>query len=48
MIIVTFIAVLELWKWRRIEVRQDELLGPIILERGERWSEEGQEEVEDY
>lgn len=47
-IIVTFIAVLELWKWRRIEVTQEDLLGPIILSRGERWSEETQEEVEEY
>ena len=50
-IIVTFIAVLELWKWRRIEVRQEDLLGPITLERGERWNEalqqELQEEIED-
>jgi segregation and condensation protein A len=49
-IIVTFLAVLELWKWQRINVRQEELWGPIILERGERWNEEtGQvEELEDY
>jgi segregation and condensation protein A len=46
-IIVTFLAVLELWKWQRIDVRQEELLGPIILERGERWDEELQEEIED-
>ncbi len=46
-IIVTFLAVLELWKWQRIDVRQEELLGPIILERGERWAEELQEEIED-
>jgi segregation and condensation protein A len=46
-IIVTFLAVLELWKWQRIDVRQEELLGPIILERGERWNEELQEEIED-
>ncbi len=46
-IIVTFLAVLELWKWQRIEVRQDDLLGPIILERGERWNEDIQEEIED-
>lgn len=47
-IIVTFIAVLELWKWERIDVRQDELMGPIVLERGARWSEEWQEMVEDW
>lgn len=46
-IIVTFLAVLELWKWQRIDVRQEELLGPIILERGERWDEELREEIED-
>jgi segregation and condensation protein A len=46
-IIVTFIAVLELWKWERINVWQDELMGPIILERGERWAEEWQEMVDD-
>lgn len=39
-IIVTFLAVLELWKWRRIDVEQEELLGPIVLVRGERWSDQ--------
>ncbi len=39
-IIVTFIAVLELWKWQRIGVQQAELMGPILLSRGERWSDE--------
>jgi len=38
-IIVTFLAVLELWKWERINVLQDELMGPIVLERGEKWAE---------
>lgn len=38
-IIVTFLAVLELWKHARITVTQTELFGPIILERGERWEE---------
>jgi len=46
-IIVTFLAVLELWKWQRINVRQGELLGPIMLERGERWGDDGQETMED-
>src|SRR2546423_9678539 len=46
-IIVTFLAVLELWKWQRISVLQEEMLSPIILERGERWNEEIQEEIED-
>jgi len=36
-IVVTFLAVLELWKCERINVQQDALLGPIVLERGERW-----------
>jgi segregation and condensation protein A len=39
-IIVTFLAVLELWKQERIIVRQDTLLGPIVLERGSRWTEQ--------
>ncbi|MDQ6662724.1 MAG: segregation/condensation protein A [Chloroflexota bacterium] len=39
-IIVTFLAVLEMWKYGRIDVRQETLLGPIVLERGERWMEE--------
>ena len=38
-IVVTFLAVLELWKWERIEVAQETLLGPILLRRGERWSD---------
>lgn len=45
-IIVTFLAVLELWKWQRINVRQSELLGPIMLERGERWGDAGQETMD--
>ena len=46
-IIVTFLAVLELWKWQRINVTQADPLGPIALERGTHWDEEGQEEIED-
>jgi len=46
-IVVTFIAVLELWKWERIDVRQQGLLGPILLERGARWAEASVEEVEE-
>lgn len=46
-IIVTFLAVLELWKWERITVTQDTLLGPILLERGSRWAEEGHEQVDE-
>ncbi len=41
-IIVTFLAVLELWKRERICVKQTTLFNPILLERGERWSETGQ------
>ncbi|HEU5383291.1 MAG TPA: segregation/condensation protein A [Ktedonobacteraceae bacterium] len=37
--IVTFLAVLELWKHARIVVTQSELFGPILLERGEQWDE---------
>src|SRR5439155_15873941 len=39
-IIVTFLAILELWKRERIVVKQETLLGPIMLERGVRWEEE--------
>jgi segregation and condensation protein A len=46
-IVVTFIAVLELWKWDRINVLQQELLGPIVLERGPRWDEASVEEAEE-
>ncbi|MBE3561075.1 MAG: segregation/condensation protein A [Ktedonobacteraceae bacterium] len=41
-IIVTFIALLELWKWERISVKQEALMGPITLERGPRWSQDDQ------
>jgi len=46
-IIVTFIAVLEMWKWRRINIYQDDIFGPITLERGDLWSEAGRETLED-
>lgn len=39
-IIVTFLAILELWKHARIAVTQDVLFAPIALERGEQWSED--------
>ncbi|HTI15279.1 MAG TPA: ScpA family protein [Dictyobacter sp.] len=39
-IVVTFIAVLELWKWERINVTQEDALGSILLERGARWNNE--------
>ena len=38
-IIVTFLAVLELWKHARIVVTQLDLFEPILLERGESWDE---------
>ena len=41
-IIVTFLAVLELWKRERIHVSQTSLFNPILLERGARWSENEQ------
>ncbi|GCE10396.1 segregation and condensation protein A [Tengunoibacter tsumagoiensis] len=43
-IIVTFIAVLEMWKWQRIEVSQEDPMGPLMLERGPLWNETGLEE----
>lgn len=46
-IVVTFIAVLEMWKWRRINIYQDDLFGPITLERGELWAEVGREALEE-
>ncbi|HJT55488.1 MAG TPA: segregation/condensation protein A [Ktedonobacteraceae bacterium] len=46
-IIVTFLAVLEMWKRARIAVRQDGLFDAIVLERGERWGEEGDEEIDE-
>ncbi len=47
-IVVTFLAVLEMWKHARITVKQETLLGPILLERGERWDVEIKpEEIED-
>jgi segregation and condensation protein A len=33
-IAVTFLAVLELLKWRRIEVLQEQLFGEIVIQRG--------------
>jgi segregation and condensation protein A len=41
-IIVTFLAILELWKREGICVTQTHLFNPILLERGERWSEHEQ------
>jgi segregation and condensation protein A len=45
--VVTFLAVLELWKYARITVTQQELFGPILLERGEMWHERDMV-IEDY
>src|SRR6266566_6563502 len=48
-IIVTFLAVLELWRRECIHVKQTTLFSPIHLERGERWIEDvhvSEEEVE--
>jgi segregation and condensation protein A len=46
-IIVTFLAVLELWKHTRITVTQNSLFSSILLERGERWEENDQIFVEE-
>jgi segregation and condensation protein A len=46
-IIVTFLAVLELWKHARISVAQTSLFSPITLERGELWEHNGEISVED-
>ena len=46
-IVVTFMAVLELWKWERINVTQNTLFGPIMLERGEHWSEQDHMNLEE-
>ena len=47
-VVVTFLAVLEMWKHARIAVTQETLLGPILLERGEHWHVELKpEEIED-
>src|SRR5438309_1195960 len=43
-IIVTFLAVLEMWKRERIAVKQETLMGPIILERGTGWEEDIKED----
>ena len=43
-IIVTFLAVLEMWKRERIAVKQETLMGPIILERGTGWEKDLKED----
>jgi chromatin segregation and condensation protein Rec8/ScpA/Scc1 (kleisin family) len=45
-IVVSFLAVLELIKLRRITARQDELFGDIELLPGENWRGDSQEESE--
>ena len=45
-IVVTFLAVLDLWKHERIAVTQETLLGPILLARGPRWDGTAQESDE--
>ncbi|RAQ96927.1 segregation and condensation protein A [Thermogemmatispora tikiterensis] len=45
-IVVTFLAMLDLWKHERISVRQETLFGPILLERGPRWQENETEQEE--
>src|SRR6266568_3560934 len=43
-IIVTFLAVLEMWKRERIAVKQEMLMGPIVLERGIGWEKDIKED----
>lgn len=47
-IVVTFLAVLEMWKHARIAVTQSALFGPIMLERGERWAEDAPVVTDEY
>jgi segregation and condensation protein A len=42
-VVVTFLAILELWHRRRILVEQEQLFGPITIVPGPRW---GQSDVE--
>ena len=43
-VIVTFLAILEMWKRERIVVTQDRLFGSICLQHGPRWFETGQDD----
>lgn len=43
-VIVTFLAILEMWKRERIVVTQDRLFGSICLQHGPRWFEAGQDD----
>lgn len=45
-IVVSFIAILELIKQRRVSVEQDSLFGEIALSRGENWSEDQEVDFE--
>ncbi len=47
-IIVTFLAILELWKHARIAVAQDTLFSPIALERGDKWGDKDEIEGEGW
>jgi len=46
-VIVTFLAVLEMWKRERITVTQDSLFGPICLQRGPCWFAIGQDDEQE-
>jgi segregation and condensation protein A len=46
-VIVTFLAVLEMWKRERLIVRQESQFGSIYLERGPHWHESGQNDVQE-
>ncbi len=45
-IVVSFIAILELIKQRRVFVEQESLFGEIVLSRGENWSEDQEVDFE--
>jgi segregation and condensation protein A len=47
-IIVTFLAILDMWKHERIVVRQDSLFGMIYLERGAEWGEIKTSKLDNY
>src|SRR6266487_2440606 len=46
-VIVTFLAILEMWKRERIVVTQDRLFGSICLQHGPRWFETGQDDEQE-
>lgn len=45
-VVVSFLAVLELIKLRRVSASQDALFGDIVIGRGERWSEDQSTELD--